>query len=681
MSSASEPVGTLEVALAHTARLLAASPALAIEQATEILNAIPDHPAATLLLAAGRRRCGDPLGALQLLDPLTHLHRQWAQAHYERGLALAAVGRGEDAVTALRTAVQFKPDLPDAWRELADHLTAMGETAAADQAYAQHIRFSTRNPRLLDAAHALAQNEIPTAEALLRQHLLQAPTDVAAIRMLAEIAARLGRYADAEHLLERCLELAPGFTAARHNYALVLHRQNKSAVALAQIDQALASDAGNPGYWSLKAAILSSVGEYDAAIELYQRVIAVYPRNARLWMSFAHTLKTAGRQQEAIDDYRHAIELAPQLGEAYWSLANLKTVRLSDLDIDAMTAQLQRADLSVEDRFHLHFALGKAHEDQGHYADAFAHYASGNEQRRAVIHYDADDHAAQVRRAKAVFTPDFFAARSGWGCGATDPIFIVGLPRAGSTLLEQILASHPLVEGTMELPDLVAIARDLSGTRLRGEISKYPEVLATLTPQQCRELGEHYLAQTRIHRKRGAPFFIDKLPNNFAHAGLIQLILPNARIIDARRHPLGCCFSAFKQHFARGQHFSYDLTELGRYYRDYVELMAHFDAVLPGRIQRVIYEQLVQDTQVQVRALLEYCGLPFDERCLRFYENDRAVRTASSEQVRRPIYRDGVDHWRHFEPWLDPLRQALGTVVDAYPLAPVFAEGSDSQPF
>lgn len=672
MNPASEPVGTLEVALAHTARLLEADPALAIEQAGEILKVVPGHPSATLLLAAGKRLTGDFTGALQLLRPLAATHAGWAQCQYELALALAAAGCGEEAVTALQTAVRLRPDLPDAWRHLADHLTALGETAAADQAYAQHIRFSTRNPRLLDAAHALAQNEIPTAEAMLRQHLLQAPTDVTAIRMLAEVAARLGRYTDAEHLLSRCLELAPGFTAARHNYALVLHRQNKSATALTHIDQALAADSGNAGYSSLKAAILSSVGEYDSAIELYRQVIAVYPRNARLRMSFAHTLKTAGRQQQAIDEYRHAIALAPQLGEAYWSLANLKTVRLSNDDIDAMCAQLERGDLSIEDRFHLHFALGKAYEDQAQYANAFRHYAQGNEQRRATIRYDADENSEQLHRSKRLFTTDFFTARRGWGCQAPDPIFIVGLPRAGSTLLEQILASHPMVEGTMELPYIVAIARELSGPQTRDNAATYRQAIASLSEQQCRELGERYLAQARIHRKDGRPFFIDKLPNNFAHTGLIQLILPNARIIDARRHPLGCCFSAFKQHFARGQHFSYSLTDVGRYYRDYVELMAHFDAVLPGRIHRVIYEQMVTDTETHVRALLDYCALPFNENCLRFYENDRAVRTASSEQVRRPIYRDGVDHWRHFESWLEPLKLALGTVVDAYPGVPRF---------
>jgi hypothetical protein len=337
-----------------------------------------------------------------------------------------------------------------------------------------------------------------------------------------------------------------------------------------------------------------------------------------------------------------------------------------------MNRQLDRDDLTPEDRFHFHFALGKALEDAGRYEESFAHYAKGNAQRREYIHYDPEETTSQVQRSKALFTAEFFRAHGG-GCEAADPIFIVGLPRAGSTLLEQILASHPLVEGTQELPDVVAIARELGGRKNRADTSKYPEILASLEPDELRALGERYLSQTRVQRRTDRPLFIDKMPNNWMHVGLIHLMLPNARIVDARRHPLACCFSGFKQHFARGQHFTYGLEDLGRYYSDYVELMAHFDQVLPGRVHRVIYESLVEDTEREVRRLLDYCGLPFDERCLKFYENERAVRTASSEQVRRPINREGLDQWRHYEPWLDPLKRALGAVLLTYPHAPGFA--------
>jgi hypothetical protein len=368
--------------------------------------------------------------------------------------------------------------------------------------------------------------------------------------------------------------------------------------------------------------------------------------------------------------YEKSLELLPSLGEAYWSLANLKTLRFTPAQLESMRAQLARPDLGQEDRFHLHFALGKALEDAQVYAESFEHYAAANRIRRGEITYSAQEMTSHVRRSKTLLTPEFFAARSGYGTQSADPIFIVGLPRAGSTLIEQILASHSQVEGTMELPDIPAIAKSL--TQLADRTTTYPQVLESLSAAECSALGQQYLDQTRIQRKTGAPFFIDKMPNNFAHVGLIQLLLPNAKIIDARRHPLGCCFSGFKQHFARGQSFTYSQEDIGRYYRDYVELMAHVDRVLPGRVHRVIYESMIEDTEAQVRALLAHCGLPFEEQCLRFYENERAVRTASSQQVRKPIFRDGLDQFRHYEPWLSPMKAALGPVLEAYPGVPEF---------
>jgi predicted Zn-dependent protease len=667
-------VGTLDVALAHAAKLLTTQPALAAEQAEEILRAVPGHPAATLILGAARRAAGDAAAALATLEPLARVQPKAAAVQYELALTLGALGRGEAAVSALRRALQLKPDLADAWRRLGDHLSAMGDTAGADAAYASHVRASTRDPRLLAPAAALAEGRIPEAEALLREHLKGHPTDVAAIRMFAEVAARLGRLPDAENLLARCLELAPSFTAARHNYAIVLHRQGRSAEALREIERLLAVDPRNPGLRSLQAAALARLGEYGRAIELYDAVLKDYPGQAKLWMSYGHAVKTAGQQPRSIEAYRRSIELQPSLGEAFWSLANLKTYRFADAEVAAMHRQLARTDLTDEDRLHFHFALGKALEDAGEYAGSFTHYAEGNRLRRATLGYAAEETTEHVRRSCALFTPEFFAQRAGAGSPAPDPIFIVGLPRAGSTLVEQILASHPRVEGTMELPDLLGLVRELGARTRRSEASRYPEVLVDLGAGELRALGERYLDQTRIQRKAGAPCFIDKMPNNWAHVGLIHLILPNARIIDARRHPLSCCFSGFKQHFARGQGFTYSLEDLGHYYRDYVRLMAHIDAVLPGRVHRVIYERMVEDTEGEVRRLLAYCGLDFDERCLRFYENERAVRTASSEQVRSPIYRDSMDQWRHYSAWLRPLEQALGPALTAYPDAPDFPD-------
>jgi tetratricopeptide (TPR) repeat protein len=664
-------IGTLEQALAHAASLLERDPVLAVEQLEEILQVAAGHPVALQLLAAARSLQGDAQGALDILIPLAQAQPNWAMIHFELGLALGRCGRGQEAIQALHRALALKPDLPQAWRALGDHLMAAGEQDAADEAYASHVRHSTRDPRLLTAAVALVENRIPEAEGLLREHLKQAPTDVAAIRMFAEVAARLGRNEDALHLLERCLELAPSFQEARQNYALVLHRSNQPEAALVEIERLLAVEPDHLGNRNLNAVVLCRIGDYEPAIRIYADLLEHYPRHAKVWVSYGHALKTAGHTERAIAAYRQSLQLEPSFGEVWWSLANLKTFRFSADELAAMRRQLERADLAEDDRLHLEFAVGKALEDAGEYAPSFRHYAQGNAIRRAQVHYSADDTHARVQYIREHYTRDFFAARAGAGSPAPDPIFVVGLPRAGSTLIEQILSSHSQVEGTMELPEVTSITRLLRMQGDADEAMPYHGALAALDAEALRALGESYLAHTRIQRKTAAPLFIDKMPNNFMHLGLIQLMLPNAKIIDARRHPLACCFSAFKQHFARGQSFSYDLEDVGRYYRDYVALMAHFDAVLPGRIHRVVYERMVDDTEGEVRRLLEYCGLPFEASCLQFFRNPRPVRTASSEQVRQPIYREGVDHWRHYETWLGPLASALGTVLESYPEVPV----------
>lgn len=522
-------------------------------------------------------------------------------------------------------------------------------------------RLGQYHPRLIAAAVALNENDLPRAEPLLRQHLQEDPLDVAAIRMFAELAGRIGRYKDSENLLRRALELSPAFTAARANLALVLYRQNRPAEAIEQLNLVVAEEPDNPGHANLQAAALGRIGEFDEAIALYERVLQQAPNQPRVWMSFGHMLKTVGRQADGITAYRKAIELMPQLGEAWWSLANLKTVRFSDGDIAAMEAALAGGDVASEDRFHLDFALGKALEDRGEAAASFAHYAAGNALRRTELDYDADETTRFVDRLIEIATPEFFAARAGQGCDAGDPVFVLGMPRAGSTLVEQILSSHSLIEGTSELPDIPALAR-------REE--DYPLSLPRLSAEQLRNRGEEFLRRTRIQRKTQRPLFIDKLPNNWVHAVFIRLILPGAKIIDARRHPLGCCWSNFKQHFAKGQAFSYDLADMGRYYADYVRLMAHLDRVQPGMVHRVIYERMVDDTEAEVRRLLDFVGVPFEPACLDFHRTERAVRTASSEQVRQPIFRDGTEAWKPFAPWLGPLEQALGPVLAAYPAAP-----------
>jgi len=511
------------------------------------------------------------------------------------------------------------------------------------------------------AALALHDNRLGEAEPLLKAHLKENPFDVAAIRMLAELAGRIGRYPDAETLLRRALELSPGFTAARGNLALVLYRLNRPEEALAELDTVLAEEPENIGPHNLRAAALGRIGGFEEALAIYEDMLKRAPGQPKLWMSYGHTLKTIGRLDDGVAAYRQALALSPHLGEVWWSLANLKTMRFDDTDIATMQTALDREDLDDEDRFHLDFALGKAFEDRKQAERAFAHYAAGNALRRQGIGYDADRIGRLVDASTALYDDAFFAARDGWGSDAPDPIFVVGLPRSGSTLIEQILSSHPLVEGTSELADIPRLARHHRG---------YPATIADLSAEECRALGEDYLRQTRIQRRTDRQFFIDKLPNNWLYVPFIRLILPRAKIIDARRHPLSCGFSNFKQHFARGQGFSYDLGDIGRYYRGYVRLMAHADHVLPGAVHRVIYERMVDDTEAEVRALLAYCGLEFDPACLAFYETERAVRTPSSEQVRQPIFREGTEAWKPFEPWLGPLKVTLGDVLAAYPDVP-----------
>jgi tetratricopeptide (TPR) repeat protein len=507
---------------------------------------------------------------------------------------------------------------------------------------------------------ALNENRLDVAERLLKPHLKEDPFDAAAIRMLAELAARIGRWKDAENLLRRAVDLAPGWVAAKANLALVLGRMGRPAEALELLGDIFAAEPEEIGHWNLKAATLGRLGEFDEGIRIYEQVLAKAPQQPRVWLSYGHMLKTVGRQAEGIAAYRQAIAIHPQLGEAWWSLANLKTVKFDEADIGAMKQALGRTDLSDEDRFHLDFALGKAMHDAGRPDDAFRHYSQANALRLKSQPYRSEELTKTVDRCVERFTPEAFGQRRG-GCEAADAIFIVGMPRAGSTLLEQILSSHSLVEGTSELPDLPAVIH---------KAGRYPGALLELGDLQRRELGEEYLRRASVQRRTDRPFFIDKLPNNWLYVPAIQLILPNAKIIDARRHPLACCLSNFRQHFARGQAFTYSLEDVGSYYADYVRLMTHVDRVLPGRVHRVIYERMVDETERQVRALLDYCGLEFEPGCLEFHKTERAVRTASSEQVRQPIYRDATDEWRAYEPHLAPLKGALGPVLDCYPEAP-----------
>lgn len=513
---------------------------------------------------------------------------------------------------------------------------------------------AVRDPRLMRAALALYQNRLDEAEPLLRAHLKASPCDVAAIRMLAELAARIGRLQDAETLLRRALDLAPDFGAARVNFATVLYRTNRPVEALAQLDRLdIPREDGNP---NLRAAVLNRLGEFEEALALYQNTLARHPDRAKVWLSYGHVLKTVGRLDDGVAAYRRALTLEPGYGEAWWSLANLKTVAFTDADRAAMVLALDKSDLAPEDCFHIEFALGKAWEDAGDPARAFASYADANAHRRALIHYDAGETTRRVDRMIATCGTGYFATAGASGSTAGDPIFILGLPRSGSTLVEQILASHSQVEAIAELPDIPALWARLAEGYADGSFARF----STLNSAQLRRIGEDYLERVAPQRKTDRLCFIDKLPNNWFYIGFIKAILPHARIVDVRREAMSVGFANFRQHFARGQHFTYDLRDLGHYFRDYLRLMDHFDAIMPGAVHHVSYERMVDDSEREIRALLSALGLPFEDACLRFYANDRPVRTPSSQQVRSAIYRQGTENWQPFEAWLGPLRDTLG---------------------
>jgi cytochrome c-type biogenesis protein CcmH/NrfG len=568
------------------------------------------------------------------------------------------------AVTQLHSITARNPNDAGAHRLLGRLLRQLGRDEEAARAEMDAVRSAAHDPRMIAIAQALLANDLSAAEAGLRQRLANQPTDVAAIRMMAELAGRIGRYKDAENLLRRAIELAPSFTAARANLAIVLYKQNRFAEAGEVLEAVLAQDPANASSRNLLAATLGRIGDYDEALVIYGELAQSFPDHAKLWMSYGHLLKTVGRLEDSIAAYRRALAVEPHLGEVWWSLANLKTVTFSDADIAAMEAALG-AEVSTEDAFHLHFALGKAWGDRRSAATSFRHYAAGNDLRSRELAYEPEATTRQVDRMIEVLTPEFLAQHHGVGDQTPDPIFILGLPRAGSTLLEQILSSHSAVEGTMELPDIPAIAMR-EAKAADGDLRDWPQAVAGMPPERFAELGAEFLERTRVQRKTAKPFYIDKLPNNWNYAGFIHLILPNAKIIDARRNPMDCCFSNFRQHFAKGQAFSYSLDHIGRYYADYVRAMDHCDRVLPGRIHRVIHERLLDDPEGEVRAMLGYLGLPFEEACLEFHRNTRAVRTASSEQVRRPINRDGMGQWEPFAQWLGPLRESLGDLVTTY---------------
>jgi tetratricopeptide (TPR) repeat protein len=639
-------------------------------------STLDDNKDVLYMLAVCQRYLHKYSSALEVLARLKRVSPDNSRAFQETGHVYRATNNRDAALMAYSQATQINPALERSFSaqieilESPEYKDPSGRLKGLLGQLKQQLSELQATPKLLvGVMDLISEGKFVKAEGLCKAFMQKNPQHVEGMRLLADIASRLGILGDAEFLLESAIEFAPDNTKVRIDYIQILRKQQKYKDALDQAKILLQQDSQNPQFQSVFAIESMQSGDYDTALNTFDSILKVLPEDPVTLTSRGNALKTQGRTNEAVDSYRRAIKSLPAHGEAYYSLANLKLFSFNDLEITAMESQENNPMISYISRIYLDFALGKAYEDKGLYDRSFTYYERGNVSKKvqAKGRYKSNDLTAEFHAQTEVFDEAFVKSHLQTGHGARDPIFIVGLPRAGSTLLEQILSSHSLVDGTMELPNIIALAQKLRRGERVGNTRHYPEVLRTLSADQLSQFGQTFVDETRIHRG-AAPFFIDKMPNNFRHIGLINLMLPNAKIIDARRHPMGCCFSGFKQLFAEGQDFTYGLEEIGTYYKDYVDLMDHWDKVLPGKVLRVQYEDVVADLDTQVRRILDYCGLDFEEGCISFYETERSVRTPSSEQVRQPIYQSGVDQWKHFEANLEPLKKALGPVLKRYPI-------------
>ena len=612
----------------------------------------------TLRLASKWLSDGDVAGAHRLLSGIVPSFTHDAEMQHVWGVTLAAMGEDTAALSVMQSAVTLDPARQRSWQALGDLAWLLGNGPEAGQAFAHAVELSVRTTGSAGAAACLVRGSPEIAEKLLKAHVQRYPDDVQAYWVLAQAALRAGRVVEAEAVLQHCLTPPLDFAPARHTLAVLLYQQQRWGKAAEQLWVLVGADTQDATLRKLLATALVRNGAYPAAIKHYEWLLARYGRQPRLMLLYGHALKAVGRAQDAVRAYRGCIRMVPDYAAAYLSLADMKTARFTMDEMSAMRSLLGTAGLNDERASQLNYALGQALETEGEFEQSFACYAEGARLRRRLVRYDAESTSEMVARTLAVATA-VLDRRRGLGCASEAPIFIVGLPRSGSTLVEQILASHSLVEGTSELPFIGEIAADLSAAARQSGM-QYPEVLASIDHGALSQLGERYLTAAGERRRLATPYFTDKMPENFLHAGLIHLILPGAKIIDVRRAPMAAGFAAFKQSFAERQEFSYDLREIGRYYRDYVALMEGCDRIMPGLIHRVTYETLVTDTENQVRRLLEHCGLPFEPACLRFWETVRAVDTPSAQQVRQPISLGGLEAWRRYEPWLGPLRDALG---------------------
>jgi len=632
----------------------------------QLLAKESENTEALYILAVCQRYLGTPQDALLTLKRLKSLKHEYGRAYQEEGHNYRAFDVSA-AIRAYQSAVNFNPTLLASWKSLAELFQQMNESALSQEAETEYKYWSKIPRELLSVNSFLNEGNLYKAEQLCRFYLQNNPKHVEAMRLLARIGVEHRVYDDAEFLLESCLEFEPDFQQARFDYVNVLHKRQKYELALEQAKKLIEEDSQELAYQMTLGNQHQALGDYDEAVKIYDGLINKLKDTSPsvIYLMKGHALKTIGQQDEAIEAYRKASITELDFGNAFWSLANLKTYRFEDDEIQRMKRLEENQNTGEQDRIHLCFAIGKALEDKNDYEKSFNYYEKGNLLKKTQLRYSADAFERECQQQMDVCTSAFFEAKGISGNHAQDPIFIVGLPRAGSTLLEQILSSHSMVDGTLELPNIMSLSHRLNGRNSSNGMGRYPSVLKELDQDRFKKFGDAFLSDTQIYRK-GAPFFIDKMPNNFRHIGLIHSILPNAKIIDARRHPMACCFSGFKQLFAEGQEFTYGLEEVGRYYKDYIKLMSHWDEVLPGKILRVQYEDVVSNLEQQVHRILDYCGLPFEDACLDFHKTERSVRTASSEQVRQPIFKSGLEQWSHFEEYLEPLESALGSALTEY---------------
>ena len=632
-----------------------------VQAALSAIEALPRDVQQSLMGAYMKGVClrnlRDFAAAEQVLLGLVEQHPSYGRAFQELGHLYRDANMPVEAVNAYATACHLNPGLKASWAGQ-QHLIGKDSPERLSQINQRLQWLESLPPNLAASWDLLHEGKLHKAEQLCRQFMQQNPQHIDGMRILAEIAVRNGVLEDAEFLLESAVAFDASHRQARIDYVQVLSKRQRFQKAVDEAKALMEQAPDNPQLQSLYAIQCMQLGDYETALTLFDKILERVPHDPVTNVSKGHALKTGGRSDDAVAAYRAALDSQPFYCDAWYSLANLKVYRFDDAELAAMEALENNPHLGGQDRVYLQFALGKAYEDRKDYAQSFTHYAKGNAIKKAQLQYRAEGTTKECDEQIAACTPEIFARET--GCQAPDPIFILGLPRAGSTLLEQILSSHSMVDGTLELPNVLSISGKLRRLGQRQGNQKYPFNLADLSAEQLTTLGEEYIRDTQIHRQ-GAPFFIDKMPNNFRHIGLIKLMLPNAKIIDARRDPMSCCFSGFKQLFAEGQMFSYDLEDIGQYYLDYVRLMDHWDAALPGFVLKVQHEDVVADLETQVRRMLDFCNLPFEESCLEFHKTERNVRTPSSEQVRQPIFSTALEQWKHYEPWLGPLKTTLGS--------------------